>query len=138
MSNVKFLASTRVTLLHSQPNWLRDTEKCLQETERLMTEWKVICPTQWKLYHGQVLPKKTTLNFLNFSKEIVYHIRLSDDSLKTRRYLRNMSIVYLYSKICNHLLFSGQTYYWRRRFTPHFYLLINNMKRKTHIIYWMT
>lgn len=36
------------------------------------------------------------------------------------------------------MLFSGQTYYWRRRITPHFCLLINNMKGKPHIIYWMT
>ena len=64
-----------------------------------MTEWEVICPTEWKLYHGQVLPKKTTFSFLNFSKEIVDHICLSDDSLKTRRYFEKYEVLSTYIQI---------------------------------------
>lgn len=104
----------------------------------MITEWKDICPTEWKFYHGHVVPKQTTLSFLNFSKEMVYHIHLSDDSLKTRRYFEKHEVLSSYIQKYVSIGYFQDKNIIGGEASPHIYLFINNMRRKPGIIYWMT
>lgn len=61
-----------------------------------MTECKDICPTEWKLYGGQALPKQTILTFFSFSKEMVSYIFFQVTATHEKNVEKCNGIVLLY------------------------------------------
>lgn len=129
-------------LLEERPQYtflaqLARDNKCLQQTERLMTECKDICPTEWKLYGGQALPKQTILTSFSFSKEMVSYIFLQGDSYTLKKMLRNVMGLSCYICFPNEKQVS--TGYFQNKnihggvFSPHIFSSLLIMRKENQV-----